>query len=158
MNLSGGASLTLGPGSYVIDRGSLSMSGNSTLIGSGGVTIVLTSSTGSSYATMNISGGSTLTLVAPTAGATAGLAIYQDRNAPTTGSDSISGGSAQNITGAIYFPSQTVTYSGGGSAGGASCTQIVAYKITFSGNSNFNSNCNGVGVATIGTSSGQLVE
>jgi len=96
--------------------------------------------------------------VAPTSGPTAGIAIYQDRNAPTTGTDSITGGASQNITGAIYFPSQAVNYSGGGSVGGASCTQIVAYKITFTGNSNINSNCNGVGVATIGTSSGQLVE
>jgi len=152
LSLTGSASLTLGPGIYIVEGGVFTMSG-STMLNGTGVTIVLTSS-----ATMSINGGATVNLVAPTSGPTAGIAIYQDRNAPTSGTDSITGGASQNITGAIYFPSQAVNYSGGGSVGGASCTQIVAYKITFTGNSNFNSNCNGVGVATIGTSSGQLVE
>jgi Flp pilus assembly protein TadG len=158
LSLSGGSSLKLDPGIYVIDRGSLSISGNSTLTATGGVTIVLTSSTGSNYATVSISGGSTVSINAPASGPTAGIAIYQDRNAPANGIDSLSGGSTQNILGAIYFPNQTVTFSGGAGAGSTSCTQLIALKLSFSGNSTFNSTCTGVGVATIGGTAGQLVE
>src|SRR5205823_960670 len=78
LNLGSHATLTLGPGVYVIDRGSLSMSGQTSLVATGGTTIVLTSSTGSNYATATISGGATISLTAPATGATAGLAFYQD--------------------------------------------------------------------------------
>ena len=91
-------------------------------------------------------------------GATAGLAFFQDRNAPSTGTNSFSGGSTQNITGAIYFPNQAVAYSGGGGVHVAPCTQLVVYKASFSGGSNFSNNCAGVGTATIGSTSNQIVE
>jgi hypothetical protein len=156
--LSGQSSLTLNPGIYIVDRGSLSMSGGSTLTATGGVTIVLTSSTGSNYATASVSGGSIASVTAPCTGATAGLAFFQDRNAPTSGSDSFTGGSTQNINGALYFPNQTVTFSGGSGTGGPVCTQLVAYRLSFSGSSTFNNNCASVCTATIGSSSTQLVE
>lgn len=156
--LSGGANVTLNPGVYIIDRGSFSMTGGSTLTGTSGVTIVLTSSTGSNYATASIAGGSVLTVNAPTTGSTAGLAFFQDRNAPSTGVDSFAGGATQNINGAIYFPNQMVTYAGGTSTGGANCTQLVSLLITFNGNSNFNTNCTAAGTRTIGGSNTALVE
>jgi hypothetical protein len=74
------------------------------------VTIIFTTSTGSNYATASISGGFIVPITAPTSGPLAGLAFFQDRNAPTSGSDSFSGGSTQNITGTIYFPSQNMTF------------------------------------------------
>jgi hypothetical protein len=151
INLSGGASLTLNSGVYVIDRGSLNISGGTTFDASGGVTIVLTSSTGSNYATANISGGANVTVTAPTTGPTAGLAFFQDRNAPSSGTDSFSGGASQVITGAIYFPHQALNYSGGTSTGGSNCTQLIGYTMTFSGGSTFNNNCAGVGTAAIGS-------
>ena len=157
LTVSGGASLTLGPGVYIIDRGQFDIS-SSTVTATGGVTIVLTSSTGSNYATATISGGSTATITAPTSGPTAGLAFFQDRNAPSSGSDTFSGGSAQKITGAIYFPHQKVTFSGGSSSGGAACTQLIGWTITFSGSSTFNNNCAEAGVRGIGGSLVQLVE
>ena len=158
LSLGGHASLTLGPGVYIIDRGSFSMAGNSTLTATGGTTIILTSSTGSGYATASIAGGASLSITAPTSGATAGLAFFQDRNAPTSGTNSLTGGDTQSIVGAIYFPSQKVTYAGGASSGGATCTQLIAYTLKFSGNSTFNSNCGSAGTATIGSTSNQLVE
>jgi hypothetical protein len=159
LSISGGSRVTVGPGVYVIDRGSLSISGNSSLTGSAsGVTFVFTSSTGSNYATVSISGGSTVTIAAPTSGPLAGLAFFQDRNAPTSGSNSFSGGTNQNITGAVYFPNQNVTFNGGTVTGGAVCTQLVAYTITFNGNANFNSNCAGTGARGIGNSLVQLTE
>ena len=156
LNMTSHASLTLGPGVYVIDRGSLSMSGQTTL--TSGTTIVLTSSTSSGYATTNITGGASVSITAPTSGATAGLALFQDRNAPTGPDNKLTGGDTQNIVGAIYFPNQNVTYAGGVSTGGATCTQLVAYTLKFSGNSTFNSDCGSAGTLTIGTTGNQLVE
>ncbi len=160
LSLTGQSSLTLGPGVYVVDRGSFSMGGQSTLTATSGTTIVLTSSTSNGYATANINGGATLNLTAPTTGATMGLAFFQDRNAPTAGTsaNTFNGGGTQNIVGAIYFPNQGVTYAGGAATGGAVCTQLLAYTLKFSGNSNFNSNCGAAGTSTIGSTSNQLVE
>ena len=158
LNLSGGASLTLNPGIYVINSGSFNLSGGTTFNATGGVTIVLTSSTGSSYATANISGGASVNITAPTSGPTAGLAFFQDRNAPSSGTDSFSGGATQNITGAIYFPHQAVNYSGGTATGGSACTQLIAYTMTFSGGTTFNNNCAGVGTAAIGGGNSKIVE
>ena len=158
LNLSGGASLTLNPGIYVINSGSFNLSGGTTFNATGGVTIVLTSSTGSNYATTNISGGANVNVTAPTSGPTAGLAFFQDRNAPSSGTDSFSGGATQNITGAIYFPHQAVNYSGGTATGGSDCTQLIAYTMTFSGGTTFNNNCAGVGTAAIGGGNSKIVE
>ena len=158
LNLSGGASLTLNAGTYVINGGSLNLSGGTTFNATDGVTIVLTSSTGSSYATANISGGANVNITAPTSGPTAGLAFFQDRNAPSNGTDSFSGGATQDIVGAIYFPHQAVNYSGGTATGGSQCTQLIAYTMTFSGGSAFNNNCAGLGTTSIGGGNSRIIE
>lgn len=156
MNISGGAKVTLNPGVYIIDGGTFSISGGSTLNGTG-VTIVLTGS-GSNYATASISGGTVMNLSAPTTGATAGLAFMQSRSAPTSGTDSISGGSSMLITGALYFPNQTLNYSGG-STSGTTCTNLIAYNFNFSGGTTLGNSCSGDGTTPIGGGGGvSLVE
>jgi hypothetical protein len=157
LSISGGSSVSLAAGTYIIDGGSFSISGNSSISGEG-VSIVLTSSTGSNYASASISGGSTVSLDLTTPAPLAGIAVYQDRNAPQGGTNSFTGGTTQNINGAIYFPNQGVTFNGGTKTGGAICTQLVALTITFNGNANFNNNCKGFGVRSVGTSFVQLVE
>lgn len=158
VSLSGAsAHLTLQPGIYIIDGGNLNLSGGATLTATGGVTIVLTGS-GSTYGSVNESGTSTINIAAPSTGPTAGVAIYQDRNAPSTGSNSFSGSSSQNIVGAMYFPNQKVTYSGSTSGGGSTCTQLIASTLAFSGSTTFNSNCSGTGVLGMGGGSTKLVE
>ena len=147
LTINGGASLTLQDGTFVIDRGSLSVAGGATL-NLVNATIVLTSSTGTNWGTVTINGGATLNATAPTSGPMAGIAFYQDRNAPSNGTDNFNGGSSQNITGAIYFPSQTVNYTGG-VATGSGCTQVIGDQVAFSGNSTVESNCTGTGVRTI---------
>ena len=151
-----GASVTMSPGVYVIDRGTFSLNGNSTVTGTG-VTIVLTSSTGANYATMSINGGAVFHVTAPSSGATAGLAIVSDRNAPTSTVSTLNGGSTMWMTGAVYFPTQTVTFTGGNNTS-SSCTQLIAYHIRYSGNSAFDINCAGVGVTQIGATATTLVE
>ncbi|MGH7091846.1 MAG: hypothetical protein ACREFQ_23400, partial [Stellaceae bacterium] len=157
LRLSGQANVTLSPGVYVMDGGGLSVSGGATITGTG-VTIILASSTGSNYGTVSISGGSNVNIAAPTSGPTSGLAFFQDRKAPTSGSDSFSGGSNQNITGVLYFPSQSVSYSGNSGNNAAPCTQLIGYQLNFSGTSTFNANCKGTGVTGMagGSSAGAV--
>jgi Flp pilus assembly protein TadG len=157
VSLTGGSSLTLPAGIYVIDGGSLSVSGNSSISGNG-VSIILTSSSESNYGTVSVSGGSTVNLNQTTPAPLAGIAVYQDRNAPQGGTNSFTGGTNQNINGAIYFPNESVTFNGGTSTGGAGCTQLIAQTITFNGNAAFNSTCKGFHVRSVGTSFVQLVE
>ncbi|MCR5876422.1 pilus assembly protein TadG-related protein [Phenylobacterium sp. J426] len=155
LTINAGASVTLRPGVHVIDRGALLVNGNATLRGDG-VTIVLTSSTGADYATVDIRGGAVVNLSAPTAGPTAGLAFMQDRRAPAWGENKLNGGSSQQIAGALYFPSQTVTFAGGSESGG--CTQVVASKVHFLGNARLALNCQGTGVRPAGGRRPLLVE
>ena len=158
IKLSGNSSLTLGSGTYIIAGGQLSISGGSSLIATSGTTIILTKRNGS-CATAKISGGANINLVAPTTGSLAGIAVYQDRqcNDHSLTSD-FSGGSTMNITGAIYFPEQTLKYSGGTSTGGAQCTQLIAWTITFTGNAAFQNNCAAAGTRKLSVTGGQLVE
>jgi hypothetical protein len=95
-------------------------------------------------------------LTAPTSGATAGLAFFQDRNAPTGVDNNFTGGSTMNIEGAIYLPNETVNFAGGAATGGG-CTQIVADEVAFKGNANLEANCTGKGTAAM-VQPPQLVE
>lgn len=163
----GGSTLNLCPGTYVIDQGTVDIKGGGTVNAppstgcstSGGVTIFLTNHTTSgSPADISFAANSVVNITAPTSGSLSGLALFQDRVACSSCSNSLGGGSTQNITGAIYFPKNTVTYNGGASTGGAVCTQLIANKLTFSGNSNLSSTCGSAGTATINVTSSQLVE
>lgn len=141
ISINAGATLTLNPGVYFIDRGSLSINGGGALVGTG-VTLIFTSSTGANYATATINGNATINLTAPSSGLTAGIVVMMDRNAPLGTSLSLSGGSTQTFGGAIYAPSAAVSYAGGASTS-ASCTQIIGDTVTFTGNSNLAINCSG---------------
>jgi hypothetical protein len=160
LTLTGGSSLTLGAGTFIIDRGTLSISGNSSLTATQGTTIVLTSSDPSqSCATAGISGGALVSLTAPSSGPLAGIALFQDRSCTdTSATNSLTGGATQNIVGAIYFPGEPVKYSGGSPTGGAQCTQLIAWSIAFSGGSTFNNNCTGTGTRSTSLTGGRLVE
>ena len=139
ISINAGATLTLNPGIYYIDRGNLTINGGGALVGSG-VTLIFTSSTGANYATANINGNATVDLTAPNSGSTAGIVIMMDRNAPTGTAVSLGGGSSQTFGGAIYAPTGAVTYSGGASTS-SSCTQIIGDTVTFTGNSSVAINC-----------------
>jgi hypothetical protein len=142
----GGATLNLDPGTYILDRGNFVVSGNSTVSGTG-VTLILTSRTRSSYGAIDIRPGSTIGLTAPALGAAAGIpgiAIWVDGHASAIG-DRLDGGRTQNINGAIYLPGRQVKYSGGSPAA-TRCSQLIAHTVTFTGNSYFRHDCAGVGL------------
>jgi Flp pilus assembly protein TadG len=156
LQLNAGATVTLNPGVYFIDRGSLQMAGGSTLSGTG-VTIIFTSSTGSNYADATINGGATLAITAPTTGPLAGIAIFGDRNMPTDTTFKFNGGSGQVLGGAVYVPHGTLQYAGGDNTN-TNCTQIIADTVTFVGNSKLAINCSGTPIRPIGTAVASLVE
>jgi Flp pilus assembly protein TadG len=154
LSVSGNTTATFQPGLYYVN-GNFSIQGGATATGTG-VTFYI--SGGQNTA---ISGGSTVNFTAPTSGTYAGIAFFGD---PTTthGTNNFSGGSGASITGAIYYPTQQVSYTGG-TGTGTGCTQLIADTITISGSSAFQNNCSGTGVKNIsvnGVSSGtaQIVE
>ena len=145
MSTSTGSTLTFTGGTYYIDGNSISAN-SGTINSIGGTTLVLTGS-GSNYATINLTGSVTVNLTAPSTGTFAGIAVYQNRNAPSTTSNSLTGGSNQKFTGDLYFPNTTLTY--GGNAASTTCTHLIARKVTFSGTSAFQNSCAGVGNKSI---------
>src|SRR5204863_8557109 len=125
---------------------------------------------GGSPGVPSISAGASATITAPTSGTYKGVAMYGDRSLTCSGNGnsdvngngtactpSMEGGGTQNVTGAVYFPKETVKYAGGASSGGATCTQLVADQINFTGGSTFNSNCTGTGVKDVSYTNGTLV-
>ncbi|WP_146030183.1 TadE/TadG family type IV pilus assembly protein [Methylocella silvestris] len=148
-------SATMTPGVYFIDRGTFNVVGGVSLTATG-VTIILTKSTGSSYANLSFSNGATVNLSAPTSGATAGIAVFGDRNAPASNFNTVTGGTALTVNGAIYLPTQQVSFQNG-SGNASACTQLIAATITLTGGSQFQNNCP-TGVVGIGAAGNTLVE
>jgi len=104
-------------------------------------TIVLTNKDSSPTAkigTFDMNAQATLNISAPESGYYKGMAVFQDRRAQDTNGASspnkFNGGGSQVISGALYFPSQAIDYTGGGTAT-AICTRFVARRVTFIGNS-----------------------
>ena len=156
ISVNAGANLTLNPGIYYIDQGSLTVNGNATVTGAG-VTLIFTSSTGSNWPTATINGGANINLTAPTSGPTAGMVIYADRKMPVGTAFKLNGGSTEYFGGAVYVPKAALTFTGGANSNGG-CTQIVADSVDFAGNANLAVNCSGFGTQPIGSATAQLVE
>jgi Flp pilus assembly protein TadG len=156
ISLNAGANVTMQPGTYIIDRGDLSVNGGATLTGTG-VTIILTSSTGKNYPNVTINGGATVSLTAPTSGDTSGLVFFADRNTPTSNTFKFNGGSGQVIGGAIYIPTGSVQYAGGATSG-TDCTQVIGDTVDFVGNSVLAVDCGSKGTKSIGNYAAKLVE
>lgn len=156
LDLKGNATVTLLPGIYYMDRGSLSLGSRTELRGTG-VTIVLTSSTGSDWATASFAAGSTVDLTAPTSGPTAGIVIFGDRKMDVGTKVSMQGGSSQTLNGSIYLPKAALSFSGGSSTT-VGCNQIVADTITFSGNGNLSVDCTALGTKSVKSAAAKLVE
>jgi Flp pilus assembly protein TadG len=131
----------LKPGVYVINGGVLDFNANANITGSG-VTFFLTNG-----ATVTMNGNAAVNISAPTSGTYAGILFYGDRNSPGL-TEKFNGTAGSQMTGAIYFPTDNVTYLGNFS-GANGCTYIVADTVSYSGNTNFNVNCTNYGMAPI---------
>lgn len=139
--------ITLNPGVYYIDSANFSVGSQATITGTG-VTIILTSANAatqpSQIGTVSINGGATLNLSAPSDGTYAGVLFYQDRRAVDSGNansiNTINGNASSAFTGAFYFPSQELDFSG--TAGmNTKCVKMVSKRVTFIGNSTIANDC-----------------
>lgn len=132
-----------------IDNGVISASGNNQITGTN-VTLVLTSS-GSNYGGITLSGNVILKLTPMTSGPTAGMAIWLNQAGamPLVAS----GNNNLNITGAIYAPGSTVTWSGNVNS---PCLQLIAYRMTLPGNAATfqHKDCSGLGVKDVSSAAG----
>ncbi len=144
LSISGsGTQVTLTPGVYVINQGSLSMSGSSSLVATGGVTIILTGPGGTTnVGSLSLSGG-TLQVTAPATGPTRGIALWIDGRASST-AVSVSGGASLALTGALYAPASVMSWSGSALAD-TGCTQFIGRSYSISGSFTMRPNCAGVG-------------
>ena len=152
MNIQGTANLA--PGVYYIDgrrqgggnqnNGGLQF-GSQAVVNGTGVTFVLTmsnppaSGTSDLVAGLQINGGAQLNLTAPTSGDFKGVLIYQDRRAAMD-TAVINGNSASRLQGAIYMPSNEIRFNGT-TGMDINCLQLVAFRLTFTGNSNITNVC-----------------
>jgi hypothetical protein len=129
--------VVLQPGLYIINGGYFRIAGTATVTNNedanGGVTFYLTGS-GTDYATVTIQGGANVTLTPMTSGPLANVLFFQDPNAPSSGTNQITGGSTMQLTGVLYFPNQHVDFTGGSSVA-ESEIMLLADTITFTGTS-----------------------
>jgi hypothetical protein len=133
---------TLPPGTYYL-KGDLKLNANSVL-NAPGVTFVFTSDTptdASSLPKIEIDGSATLNLTAPTSGTFEGVAMYYDRRTVASSpGPKIEGNSTSSFEGAFYFPTQNVTFRGNSNMA-TDCIQLVAFQLTFEGNTVINNDC-----------------
>lgn len=136
----------------VLDGGSLSSNAGAT-INCSGCTFVLTNrstSASASIGNVDLNGSATVNISAPGTSSTGdtiqyrGIAIYQDRRAQSGTSANqqsrINGNSSSFLQGAMYFPTQQLTFNG--TAGmSTQCLQLVARRVSYSGNLNISNSC-----------------
>jgi hypothetical protein len=135
--------VSLQPGIYWIDGGSLTANANAVVTGSG-VTFVFINN-----ASVSFNGNATLTLSAPTSGHDAGMLFMGD--ASDVSNETFNGTAQSSMTGATHFPKAAVSYLGNFS-GSNGCTQVVADTVQWSGNTTVNVDCSAYGLAPIALS------
>ena len=146
--------LTLKPGVYYLANGAnnaglqVGAQGHLTCMG---CTFVLTSTTpnnANSFATMDINGGAEVDLSQSTSGTYSGITIYRDsRAAASNQCCQVNGNSNSTLSGAFYFPNDTLTFNGT-SGMSLTCFQMVALRLSFSGNATITNTCDPPGGAS----------
>ena len=160
--------VTLGPATYIINGGDLTMNSTGSSLSCDGCTIILTNfSNPANTGSIKLTGGS-LNLVPPREVTNAdgsvtdignqtwkGIVLYQDPRATDDGKtapeNQVTGNSATSVQGVVYTGNQSLLFNGGGNDV-AACLQIVAKRVTFSGNSKIKaaSQCGSYGLSAIG--------
>lgn len=151
-----GGDVTFAPGVYVIDGGDFKANGNVSLSGTD-VTFILTGKS-NDVASLNVNGGASVDLHAPKSGTDYdGILFFQSAEEDEAGGKGkgknkdncdpgsakgnvLNGGADLNMSGALYFPDDTLTISGGSSSQ-MGCLQAIAQTIDFSGNSKVTGTC-----------------
>ncbi len=148
--------IDLEPGTYVFDGTELSFK-NSGLIAGDDVTLIFMNDAEMD----NINGGNGFDLAAPDSGDYAGIAMFADPHTMSNDVWKFNGNAVMSIYGALYLPTLDIEYVGGAGTYATECTQLVANRISFNGNSGFKNNCDPAGAKDIwgpGSSRVALVE
>lgn len=125
IDVTGGKTQTLAPGTHCVSTSPSGFKGNGTINGSG-VTLIFPS-------TFNFPNNMpTFNITPPTSGTYAGISIATLSSNPLT----FLGGTS--FQGSIYAPNSTVTMSGNSST---QCMQVIANQLIFSGNVTVNDSC-----------------
>lgn len=138
--------ITMEDGVYIVSGGDLRINGQARVRGEN-VTIILTDD-----ATMTVNGGADIELSAPTSGAWSGVLIYQDRNSNSGGTNRVNGGADLNLQGAVYFPAQTLQFSGNADLG-PGCLQVIALQVSIAGAGTIGNTCDAAGTRAMGAPS-----
>lgn len=136
IDIAGGANVTFNSGEYIFKGGHLKVAGGSSLEGNG-VTFYLTDGSGG-HAELDIT-ATTIDFSAPAAGDLEGILFFQDRMAPTTKTNKITGNGSVELDGALYFPTTTLDFAGTSSSSIPS-PMIVAREIRFVGTTSLGGN------------------
>jgi PKD domain len=130
ITISGNAALTMCAGTYIIEGGGLTVSGNASISGTG-ITIFNAGSryptTGGTYGSITLSGNGSYNLSPPTSGTYAGIVIFQSRD--NSKALTISG-NASGMTGMVYAPASQFAESGNAQLNAS----LVVDTLTISGN------------------------
>jgi len=130
IRVSANATLEFDPGLYVLDGAGLDVSGQGTVNGSD-VSFYLTQNSGVPDA-ITISGGATVTLSADDGGPLPGILFYHDRGSTGNVTHRFTGGANMELSGVLYFPSQTISFSGGSNLNDSQA-MIIADTVEFTG-------------------------
>lgn len=135
--------LNFPPGHYFISGGSMTVNANAVIKGTG-VTFFFINN-----ASLDLRGGAHVELSAPTSGAYSGMLFVGSRTNANV-ENKINGDATSQLTGAIYFPKQKVTYNGNFS-GENGCVQVVAKTVEWTGSTTVNVDCSAHGMTAIET-------
>jgi hypothetical protein len=113
MDFASGAKVTLKPGTYVVQSGSVSFGANADVSGPGGVTLVLLDPKGA----IDMQGGPDVNLQAPTSGPWKGV-VLAIKPQPSKVMSTMNGGGSLTLGGIVYLPTQHLEIRGGGSLDG----------------------------------------
>ena len=119
-----------------IENGTLNVNGYTLQSAAGsGISFVFTGTSGSYSATPYPTGGGTLNFAAPTSGTWSGVAIYLDPAMPAETLTYSGNSPTWNITGLVYMPHASLTFSGAvnTASNGAGCFVLVIDNITING-------------------------
>lgn len=140
--------VTFSPGLYIVEGGDITFNGGDVnaqamahMMGDG-VTFYLRPTTN-----LKLTGNVQLNLTPPKTGPYAGILFFGARTA-TSASHQISGNTGSTLQGAIYTPMSALTYQGNSKSAGG-CTQIVADRVTMTGNSSLGSDCEQTGTKAL---------
>jgi hypothetical protein len=128
---------------FLINGGSIDIKGN---VNGTHVTIVMTGTDGAA-GNLDMNSQAVLNMTAPIEGTYKDILFFRDRRASST-VQKINGGSGGSITGALYFPSSDLWFSGN-SDFQVNCLMMVGQKLIFRGTTSITNTC-----TTNGSSSG----